>query len=104
MEELFMDIKIHSIHFDADKKLVDFINSKVKKLIQFYDNIIGIEVFLRLEKDQNTENKVAEIRLDIPGNDVFAKKKTKSFEESVDNCIEAIKRQITKFKEKQRGV
>ena len=99
-----MDIKIHSIHFDADKKLLDFINSKVKKLIQFYDNIIGVEVFLRLEKDQGTENKLAEIRLDIPGSDIFAKKKSKSFEESVDNSIDAIKRQITKHKEKQRGV
>ena len=99
-----MDIKIHSIRFDADKKLIDFINNKVKKLIQFYDNIIGVEVFLRVEKDQGTENKLAEIRLDIPGNDIFAKKKSKSFEESIDNSIEAIKRQITKFKEKQRGV
>lgn len=99
-----MDIKIHSIHFDADKKLIDFINNKVKKLIQFYDNIIGVEVFLRLENDQTAENKLVEIRLDIPGNDVFAKKKSKSFEESIDNCLEAIKRQLTKFKEKQRGV
>lgn len=99
-----MEIKIHSIHFDADKKLIDFINGKVKKLIQYYDNIIGAEVFLRLEKDQNDENKVAEIRIDIPGSDIFAKKKTKSFEESVDNALDAIKRQIAKFKEKQRGV
>ncbi len=99
-----MDIKIHSIHFDADKKLIDFIHNKVKKLIQFYDNIIGAEVFLRVEKDQGQENKLAEIRLDIPGNDVFAKKKTKSFEESIDNSVEAIRRQLTKVKEKQRGV
>jgi putative sigma-54 modulation protein len=99
-----MDIKIHSIHFDADKKLIDFINHKVKKLIQFYDNIISAEVFLRAEKDQGPENKLAEIRLDIPGNDVFAKKKSKSFEESIDNSIDAIKRQLTKIKEKQRGV
>lgn len=99
-----MDIKIHSIHFDADKKLVDFINAKVKKLIQFHEGIIGSEVFLRLENDQSAENKVAEIRLDIPGSDIFAKKKTKSFEESTDNVIEALKRQLTKHKEKQRGV
>ncbi len=99
-----MDIKIHSIHFDADKRLLDFINNKVKKLIQFYDNIIGVEVFLRLEKDQGTENKLAEIRMDTPGSDILAKKKSKSFEESVDISIEAIKRQITKHKEKQRGV
>lgn len=99
-----MDIQIHSIHFDADKSLIDFINGKVKKLIQYYDNIIGVEVFLRLEKDQNSENKVTEIRLNIPNSDIFAKKKTKSFEESTDSAIEAIKRQITKHKEKQRGV
>ena len=99
-----MDIKIHSIHFDADKKLIDFINSKVHKLIQFHEGIIGAEVFLRLENDQSTENKLAEIRLDIPGADVFAKKKTKSFEESLDNVNEALKRQLTKHKEKLRGV
>jgi putative sigma-54 modulation protein len=99
-----MDIKINSIHFDADKKLVDFINVKVKKLIQFYEGILGAEVFLRLENDQSSDNKLAEIRLDIPGSDVFAKKKSKSFEESIDNVIEALKRQITKQKEKQRSV
>jgi len=100
-----MDIKIHSIHFDADKKLIDFIDGKVKKLVQFYDNIIGTEVFLRVEKDKETENKLVEIRLSIPGsNEIFAKKKSKSFEESTDNVIEALKRQLTKHKEKQRGV
>ncbi|MEE4198582.1 MAG: ribosome-associated translation inhibitor RaiA [Bacteroidales bacterium] len=99
-----MDINIHSIHFDADKKLINFIENKVNKLIQFYDNIIGAEVFLRLENDQSTENKVAEIRLDIPGSDLFAKKRTKSFEESVDNVVEALRKQITKHKEKQRGL
>ncbi|MDK2979066.1 MAG: putative sigma-54 modulation protein [Bacteroidales bacterium] len=98
-----MDINIHSIHFDADKKLINFIENKVNKLIQYYDNIIGAEVFLRLENDQSTENKVAEIRLDIPGSDIFAKKRSKSFEESVDNVIEALRKQITKHKEKQRG-
>jgi len=99
-----MDIKIHSIHFDADKKLIDFINGKVKKLIQFHEGIISSEVFLRLDNDQSPENKVAEIRLDLPGSDIFAKKKTKSFEESIDNSIEALIRQLTKHKEKQRGV
>ncbi|HSH51786.1 MAG TPA: ribosome-associated translation inhibitor RaiA [Bacteroidales bacterium] len=99
-----MDINIHSIHFDADKKLINFIENKVNKLIQYYDHIIGAEVFLRLENDQSTGNKVAEIRLDIPGSDIFAKKRSKSFEESVDNVVEALRKQITKHKEKQRGL
>ena len=98
-----MDINIHSIHFDADKKLISFIQSKVKKLIQFNDSIIAADVFLRLDKSQDLENKVAEIKLDIPGNPIFAKKQSKAFEESVDNALEALRRQITKKKEKLRG-
>jgi putative sigma-54 modulation protein len=98
-----MDIKIHSIHFDADKGLLDFVNNKVKKFVQLYDNIIEAEVFLRLEKDQSLENKVTEIKLSIPGNDLFAKKRSKSFEESTDNVVDALKRQLKKTKEKQRG-
>jgi len=98
-----MDIKIHSIHFDADKTLLDFVNNKVKKFVQLYDNIIEAEVFLRLDKDQSLENKVTEIKLSIPGNDLFAKKRSKTFEESTDNVVDALKRQLKKTKEKQRG-
>ncbi len=98
-----MNIKIHSIHFDADVKLESFIENKVEKLSNFYESIIGAEVFLRLDKAQNTENKIAEIKLEIPGNDLFAKKQSATFEASIDNVIEALRRQITKHKEKQRG-
>src|SRR6056297_3470569 len=98
-----MDIKIHSVHFDADSKLVDFVEKKVSKLDQFYDNIIGAEVFLRLEKDQSPENKISEIKLQIPGSDLFAKKQTDTFEESTDIAVNALRKQLTKRKEKQRG-
>lgn len=99
-----MDIKISSVHFDADKKLLDFIEKKVNKLVKFYEDIIGAEVFLRLENTQSLENKVAEIRLLVPGYDLFAKKQSKSFEEATDVAIEALRQQILKHKEKQRGV
>jgi putative sigma-54 modulation protein len=95
-----MNIKIHSIHFDADSKLLDFINQKVKKLQLFYDNIISTEVFLRLENVSDMENKIVEIRLEIRGNDVFAKKQGKSFEEATDLTIEALRRQLLKHKTK----
>ncbi|HYX06735.1 MAG TPA: ribosome-associated translation inhibitor RaiA [Bacteroidales bacterium] len=95
-----MNIKINSVHFDADKKLIDFVNNKVKKLFQFYEDIVGAEIFLRLENTQELENKIAEIKLEIPGNDLFAKKQSKSFEEAVDNAVDALKRQIRKHKDK----
>jgi putative sigma-54 modulation protein len=99
-----MDIKISSVHFDADKKLLDFVDKKVNKLVKFYEDIIGAEVILRLENSQNLENKVSEIRLLVPGYDLFAKKQSKTFEEATDIAIEALRQQILKHKEKQRGV
>jgi putative sigma-54 modulation protein len=102
--EVFMDIKVSTVHFTADKKLIDFVNKKINKLIKFYEDIIGAEVFLRLENTQDLDNKVAEIKLVIPGNDLFAKKQSKTFEEATDNAVEALRQQIIKYKEKVRGV
>ena len=80
-----MNVNVHSIHFDADVKLVSFIKEKLSKLNQFHDSILSGEVFLRLEHDgDNRENKVVEIRLAVPGNDLFAKRQGKSFEEALD--------------------
>ncbi len=98
-----MNIKINSVKFVANKKLEDFVNGKVKKLMQFYDDIIFADVYLKLENTQDLNNKVTEIRLEIPGNDLFVKKQSNTFEKSTDNAVNALKRQITKHKEKLRG-
>ncbi len=98
-----MDIKISSVHFDADKKLIEFINKKVNKLVKFYEEIIGAEVVLKLENTQELENKISEIKLSIPGNDLFAKKQAKTFEEATDDAIDALRAQIDKHKGKTRG-
>lgn len=98
-----MDIKISSVHFDADKKLIEFINKKVNKLVKFYEEIIGAEVVLKLENTQELENKISEIKLSIPGNDLFAKKQAKTFEEATDDAIDALRAQIDKHKGKIRG-
>ncbi|MDG5799843.1 ribosome-associated translation inhibitor RaiA [Marinilabiliaceae bacterium ANBcel2] len=95
-----MNIRIQSVHFDAAQHLEDFINQKVSKLEVFYDGIIKAEVILKLDKSDTLENKVAEIELDIPGNNLFAKKQTKAFEESVDMACEALRKQLVKRKEK----
>jgi putative sigma-54 modulation protein len=97
-----MNIKINSVKFDTNKRLEDFVHNKVKKLVQYYDDIISAEVYLKIENNQDLNNKVTEIKLEIPGNDLFAKKQSKSFEESTDNAVNALKRQITKHKNKLR--
>ncbi|MBK6265493.1 ribosome-associated translation inhibitor RaiA [Marivirga sp. S37H4] len=96
-----MKLQMHSIHFDADAKLLGFIQKKVDKLETFYDRFIDGEVFLRIDKDSQNENKLVEVKLNIPGGQFFAKEKKDSFEASVDYAVEALRRQIKKHKEKQ---
>ncbi len=99
-----MKVKVHSIRFDADKKLLEFVQGRVDRLEHFYDKIINSEVFLRVDKSSNTVNKVAEIKMNIPGKELFAKKKCKSFEEATDTAVEALRRQLKKHKQKLRRI
>jgi putative sigma-54 modulation protein len=97
-----MNIQIHSIHFDADKKLIDLITKKVEKLNHYFDAIIASEVFMKIDKASTTENKVVEIKLNVPGNDLFVKRQCLSFEEAADECTDALRQQLKKRKEKTR--
>ncbi len=99
-----MKPKIQSVHFDADRKLLQFAEEKVEKLSLFYDAIIGSEVILRLDKSSVKENKVAEIILEIKGENLFAKKQSISFEESIDDAVEALRKQVIKKKEKVKAL
>ena len=92
--------KIHSVHFDASDALLSFIGKKMEKLETLHDKIVGSEVFLRLDGSDSGDNKVAEIKLNIPGKELFAKKQCKSFEEATDLAVEALKKQIQRHKEK----
>ena len=94
-----MEIKVQSIHFDADQKLVTFVEERLNKLTQYYDKIIGGDVLLKVDS-QGKENKVAEIKVKISGKDLFAKKQCKSFEEATDEAVEALRKQIRKHKNK----
>lgn len=95
-----MEIQIQSIHFKADRKLIGFINEKVDKLNQYFEGIISSEIFLRLDKADNSANKVAEIKINVPGNELYVKRQCKTFEEAVDTCLLALTRQVKKYKEK----
>ena len=99
-----MNIQIHSVRFDADKKLIDFVHHKLGKLKQIGEDIVNVEVYLRLDKDQERENKISEIKLDLSGGPLFARKQSKTFEEATDNAVHALKKQITKHKQKMKGV
>jgi len=96
-----MDIRITSVKFDADKKLIDFINNKVTKLARFFDAIIAVDVTLSLVPDH--QNKKASMRIEIPGNDIVVERNCETFEEAISLCIDITKEQLIKVKEKMRS-
>ena len=99
-----MNVQIHSVRFNADKKLIDFVHQKLGKLTQIGEDIVNAEVYLRLDKDQTRENKISEIKLDLSGGPLFARRQSKTFEEATDGAVSALKKQITKYKQKKRGI
>ena len=97
-----MRIDIQSIHFDADQKLIDHITNKMNKVEKYFDGIVAVNVFLRLDKSETKDNKIVEVRLEVPGPDLFATKRSNTFEEATDLATDALIRQVKKTKDKLR--
>lgn len=97
-----MTVNIHSVHFDADAKLLDYVSTKVQKVTHFHDKIVSVDVYLKLDNVvHQIKDKIAEIKILIPKNELFVKASSKSFEESFDDALESIINQIKRKKEKQ---
>ena len=98
-----MNVNIQSVRFDADEKLVEYINRKLQKLSVFHDRIVKVDVFLKLDNVVHAiKDKIAEIRVHVPRHNFFAKTTSKSFEQSFDDAFESLLIQIKKKKERQK--
>ena len=96
-----MNVNIQTVHFDADIKLVSYIEKKVEKLSQYHDRITKVDVYLKLDNIVHTiKDKVAEIKILIPRHEFFVKQSSKSFEESFDTAMDAVITQMKRKKEK----
>ena len=94
-----MEIRVQSIKFNADQKLLDFVDKKLSKLPKFYDEIIGVEVSLSLLPEH--ENKNVKVKVMIPGNDVVVERNARTFEDAVVDCVDVLKEKLVRVKEKR---
>jgi len=99
-----MKLQMQSLQFVADRKLIDFIQKKTDKLDTYCDQIIDGEVIMKLDKNDRAENKIVEIKLNVPGRQLFAKHQAESFESAADEVVEGLRRQIKKYKQKAEVV
>lgn len=96
-----MNVQIQTVHFDADKKLLEHVNKKLEKLNTFHDNIIGVEVYLKLDNIvHNIKDKIAEIKVYVPKHSFFVKHQSKGFEESFDSAFNSMVNRIKRQKDK----
>ncbi len=94
-----MEIRVQSIKFDADQKLLDYVEKKVSKLPKFYDEITSIQVSLSLLPDH--ENKSVKMYVAIPGTTLVIERNAHKFEEAVVSCVDVLKGKLVKAKEKK---
>ncbi|KQC29652.1 ribosome hibernation-promoting factor, HPF/YfiA family [Flagellimonas eckloniae] len=98
-----MKVNAQSVNFVADGKLMEFIQRRMDKLELFYDKVISSDVYLKVENTSAKENKIVEIKLLVPRDQLIVKKQCKSFEEAVDSACSSLERKLVKKKEKLRA-
>lgn len=99
-----MKVFTQSVNFNADAKLIKFVEKKIESLEKFHDKIVDAEVFLKVQNTSDKENKITEVKLNIPGHELVVKRTNKTFEEGISLAADSLKRQLKKTKEKQRTI
>ena len=95
-----MKVNVHAVNLTVDRKLVGFVQERMDRLEKYYDKVVSSDVFLKVEKTSEKENKIVEIKIHVPGNEFIVKKQCKTFEEAVEHSAESIERFLIKRKEK----
>lgn len=98
-----MKVNVHAVNFDVDRKLVDFVQVRMDKLEKYYSKVVSSDVYLRVERTSDKENKCVEIKINVPGDDFLVKKQCRSFEEAVGLSAESLGRCLVKRKERIRS-
>ena len=97
-----MKVNVNAVNFSADRKLVDFVQIRLNKLDKFYDKVVSTEVFIKVENTSDNENKIVEVKVNVPGDEFLVKKKCKTFEGAIELAAESLERRLIKRKEKVR--
>jgi len=97
-----MKVFTQSVNFNADKELINYADEKVLSLVKYHDKIVDAEVFLKVLNISDKENKLTEIKINIPGSELIVKREARTFEEGVNAAVDNLKRQLKRSKEKQR--
>ena len=98
-----MKVNVHAVNFNVDRKLIGFVQARLDKLEKYYDKVVYSDVFFKLDNTSAKTNKIAEIKINVPGNEFIVKKQCKTFEEAVELAADSMERLLVKRKQKVRA-
>jgi len=98
-----MKVSVQSVNFNISRDLVEYIEKKINNLEKFHDHILGAQVFLKVQSTSQKENKTVEVKMGLPGNDIVAKKNSKTFEDAISQAADSLRKQLVKRKEKLKA-
>ena len=98
-----MKVNVHAVNFNVDRKLVGYVQSRLDKMEKYYDRVVFSDVFFKLDNTSAKINKIAELKVNVPGNELIVKKQCKTFEEAVELAAESMERLLVKRKQKTRA-
>lgn len=98
-----MKVSVQSVNFNISRDLVEYIEKKINNLEKFHDHILGAEIFLKVQSTSEKENKTVEVKMSLPGNDILAKKNSKTFEDAISQAADSLRKQLVKRKEKLKA-
>ncbi|AXG72842.1 ribosome-associated translation inhibitor RaiA [Flavobacterium arcticum] len=98
-----MQVNVHAVNFNVDQKLIGFVQARLDKLEKYYDKVVCSDVFFKLDNTSAKTNKIAEIKVNVPGDEFIVKKQCKTFEEAVELAADSMERLLVKRKQKVRA-
>jgi putative sigma-54 modulation protein len=98
-----MKVNVHAVNFTVDRKLVGYVQERLNKLEKYYDKVVYSDVFFKLDNNGEKVNKIAEIKINVPGDEFIVKKQCKTFEEAVELAADSMERLLVKRKQKIRA-
>lgn len=98
-----MKVNVHAVNFTVDRKLVGYVQERLNKLEKYYDKVVHSDVFFKLDNNGEKVNKIAEIKINVPGDEFIVKKQCKTFEEAVELAADSMERLLIKRKQKTRA-
>ncbi len=94
------NVKVTLRHSHSHTNIEEYARNAALVLTRVFPALISCHVILDHQKNDFEKNKLAEITAHVPQNIFVAKEAGASYEQAIDNCVEALSRQLLRYKEK----